>query len=55
MISLHGLFILLFFMSTLDKNIGLQLLHRQVLQNIPSASGITVIDGQLYVIGDNTP
>src|SRR4051812_48751602 len=33
----------------------LTLLSRQILHNIPSASGIEIINNSIYVIGDNSP
>lgn len=33
----------------------LSILNRHILKDIPSASGIDIIDGTIYIIGDNTP
>lgn len=33
----------------------LSILNRYVLKDIPSASGIDIIDGTIYIIGDNAP
>lgn len=38
-----------------DSTMQITLLQRQVLAGVPSASGMAQIDGQIYVVGDNSP
>lgn len=37
------------------KQLDLQVLEHEALKGIPSASGIAIINDQIYVIGDNSP
>lgn len=53
-ISLVGIFIVFTTNCGSNKSMTFNLQHRQILNGIPSASGIVQIENVLYVIGDNS-
>lgn len=53
--NIIGLAILLAIGCTKKPTMEMTVLSRHVLKGVPSASGIEVVDGAIYVIGDNSP